>query len=134
MTEAEARAAWALYVEYATRIAGAALEDGAGSPREALDSLRTLFSSTREVLRAAGPEVAHHPDALGPLAIRILNDGLRPFLVRWHTALRAREAAGTGEITGVDRATFDGELGALRAGLGIYIQALGEIAGIRRPA
>ena len=130
VTEAEARAAWALYVEYSTRIAGIYLPEGLGSPREALTSLYSLFATTREVLREGGPEIAQGADALGPLAIRALNDGVRPFLVRWHTALSAREAAG-GVLSSDERVEFDGELAELRRDLGMYVDALGKIAGIR---
>jgi hypothetical protein len=128
VTEAEARAAWALYVEYSTRIAGSALEEGLGSPREALDSLRSLFATTREVLREAGPEVAGDIDALGPLAIRALNAGIRPFLLQWHTAL----TASGDKLSDEERERFDCELGALRAELGAYVHALGTVAGVRR--
>lgn len=130
VTEAEARAAWALYVEYSTRISGTALEEGLGSPREALTSLHSLFATTREVLREGGPEIAQGTDALGPLAIRALNDGVRPFLVRWHTGLSARESSG-GVLTDDERAQFDEQLATLRADLATYVDALGRIAGVR---
>jgi len=130
VTEAEASAAWALYVEYATRISGTELERGLGSPREALSSLYSLFASTREILREAGPDIAQGVDPLGELATRALNEGVRPFLVRWHTTLSALEAAES-ELSGDEGARFDDELAALRGDLAVYIQALGEIAGIR---
>jgi len=132
VSEAEVRAAWALYVEYSTRIAGTALEEGFGSPREAITSLHSLFATTREVLREAGPEIAQDPDALGPLAIRALNEGVRPFLVRWHTTLPADEAAERGTLDADERQRFDDELCELREELEIYVKALGKIAGIRR--
>jgi hypothetical protein len=126
VSEAEAAAAWQLYVEFATRITGHPLAPGAGSVREGLDSLHTLFATTREVLRAAGPDVARSPDALGPLAIRILNEGVRPFLVEWHTRLRDAEPPAA------QRAEFDAELAALRTGLASYTDALARIAGVAR--
>jgi len=128
VTEAEARAAWALYVEYSTRIAGSELEKGLGSPREALTSLYSLFDTTRAVLREAGPEVAGDIDALGPLAIRALNKGIRPFLVRWHTALTASGDT----LSDEERARFERELNALRKNLDTYVEALGKVAGVRR--
>ena len=128
VTEAESRAAWQLYVEFATRVTGHSLEPGAGSAREALDSLYYLFGATREVLRAAGPEVGKTPQALGPLAIDGLNTGLRPFLVRWHTALRQ---AGD-ELDGEQRAAFDRELADLREGLDSYVDTLALIAGVKK--
>ena len=90
-TEAQLNAAWALYVEYATRISTQPLEPGQGSIREALNSLHKLFDLTRAVLKQEGPGVAEGPNSIGPLAIRILNEGVRPFLVKWHTKLGAFE-------------------------------------------
>jgi hypothetical protein len=131
VSEAEVRAAWELYVEFATRIVAYPLEAGAGSVSEALQSLYALFDITRSVLRAAGPEVADSPDALGPLAIRILNEGVRPFLVRWHTELRGSAGAGQAELTADRRAAFDRELDEIRTSLAEYVDALARIAGIR---
>jgi hypothetical protein len=122
-----------LYVEFATRVSAHPLEPGAGSAREALDSLYSLFQTTRSVLREAGPEVGDAPDALGPLAIRVLNEGVRPFLVAWHTELRAAERAEQSEeLVPERRAAFDRELGELRQALTEYIDALAQIAGIHR--
>jgi hypothetical protein len=129
VSEAEARAAWELYIELATRVTAHPLEPGAGSVREALDSLYTLFGTTREVLRGAGPEVGGGPDALGPIAIRVLNEGVRPFLVRWHSELRR---AGDAEPDAARRAEFDRELDTVRGELGRYVDALARIAGIGR--
>ena len=131
VTEAEAGAAWGLYVEYSTRIVGAELPPGLGSPREALTSLYSLFDTTRTVLREAGPEIAQSDDALGPLAIRALNEGVRPFLVKWHTTLSQHEHAGSPALTTAERAAFDEELGDLRTDLGVYVEALRAIAGTR---
>lgn len=132
VSEAEVRAAWQLYVEYATRVTAHPLEPGAGSVREALESLYSLFSATREVLREAGADVADGRNALGPLAIRALNEGIRPFLVRWHTELRASERAGTSDELSHDRrAAFDNELEQLRQSLEQYVEALAEICGFR---
>ena len=131
MSEAEVRAAWQLYVEFSTRITAHPLEPAAGSVREALDSLYSLFGTTRQVLREAGPEVADGPQALGPLAIRILNEGIRPFVVSWHTELRKIEAGGADELAPERRQEFDRQLAELRGQLQQYVDALARIAGIR---
>jgi hypothetical protein len=138
ISEAEARAAWALYVELSTRVAIQRLEPGQGSVREALNSMYRMFDITREVLREAGPEIADGPNALGPLAIRILNQGLRPFLVQWHTAFLEFEAAhapaGEGRIDESRwqrRAEFDQAMERTRAELAKYAELLGEIAGVQ---
>jgi hypothetical protein len=127
VSDAEARAAWALYVELATRVSAHPLAPGAGSAAEALASLHSVFASTREILRASGTEVAQTPDSLGPIAIRMLNDGLRPFVVKWHTELRTES-----DLTGERRTAFDEELATLRVELERYVQALAQIAGITR--
>jgi hypothetical protein len=127
VSEAEVRAAWELYVEFSTRVAAHPLSPGAGSVREALDSLYSLFATTREVLRAAGPEVGEGPDAVGPLAIRVLNEGLRPFLVQWHTEVEA----GGGTLDAARRAEFDRQLDEMRLELEKYVEALARVAGVR---
>ena len=55
--------------------------------REAMNSLYSLFGSTREILRKAGPNVGASHDSVGGIAIAVLNNGLRPFLSRWHPLL-----------------------------------------------
>jgi hypothetical protein len=85
-------AAWALYVELVTRIAVQELEQDAGLVREAMNSLYTLFGTTREILRSSGPDVGATRDSVGGLAIAVLNKGLRPFLSKWHPLLQIWEA------------------------------------------
>lgn len=130
-SEPEVRAAWHLYVEFATRITGLPQASGGGSPREALDSLYSLFATTRVVLRDAGPEIATGPESLGPLAIRILNEGIRPFLVNWHSRLPGSDSAPPADWDDSRQTEFDRELDELRRQLAQYVDALAEIAGIR---
>jgi hypothetical protein len=124
VSDAAERAAWELYVEYATRVATYELEPGSGKVREALDSIHSLFGTTRAVLRAAGPDAGKGKNALGPLAIRMLNEGLRPFLVKWHV-----EAGPDGDLVPERRAEFDADLEQLRKELDQSIAALAKIAG-----
>ncbi len=105
VTEAQQKVAWALYVELATRVAGVKLAPGMGSAREALDSLHSLFETTRSVLRAEGPDAANGAESVGPIAIEILNHGLRPFLLKWHSALSSFE----NQQTAIQREQFGGE-------------------------
>lgn len=90
-SNAERRAAWELYTELITRVAVVPLEPEEGLVSEALDSLYSLFTSTRDILRRYGPEIAEpKPDGqynFGYLAVALLNVVLRPFLARWHPAL-----------------------------------------------
>jgi len=89
--EEQRKAAWELYIELVTRISVTRLEAGQGILREALDSLHSLFNTTRAVLRAHGPEVAKTRGSadysLGKIAVTILNYQLRPVLSEWHPRL-----------------------------------------------
>src|SRR5438132_390258 len=90
--ERQRDAAWALYVELATRIATQELDLDSGVLREAMDSLHALFAVTREVLRKDGPVVGMGPDTVGGIAVRVLNFAVRPFLGKWHPRLADWEA------------------------------------------
>ena len=94
--DAEREAAWELYVELVTRIAVVELKGGEGMLREALGSLYSIFSTTREILRNHGPRVAKprkkREHSLGELAIIILNYQLRPLLAEWHPRLLEYES------------------------------------------
>jgi len=145
INENQEKAAWALYVELATRISGEELKPGMGSAREALNSLYSLFDTTRSVLRDAGPGAAKGPESVGPIAIQILNQGLRPFMVKWHSSLSDFEAEQTkeqrnqfgGKVTVIvdepswpEREAFYLELEVLRQAMLQYIETLASIAGI----
>ncbi|MBD2458968.1 hypothetical protein H6G80_33570 [Nostoc sp. FACHB-87] len=133
----EQRAAWSLYVELVTRIAVQPLQMEQGLVREAMNSLYSLFATTREILKAAGPDVGASRDSVGGIAIAVLNNGLRPFLSKWHPLLQAWEArkpVGVSprehEQSWSEEATARQELEALRVGLEQYAQALATIAGV----
>ena len=129
-------AAWALYVELATRVATQELDLEYGHIREALDSLYALFGATREILRKEGPAVGMGPATVGGIAVRVRNGAVRPFLAKWHPRLAEWEAARdvrTGarahERAWPDEAKCRGELAKLQKGLEAYAQTLGTIAG-----
>ncbi len=133
----ERRAAWSLYVELVTRIAVQQLESNEGIDREALTSLHSLFDTTREILREAGPDVGASKASVGGIAIAVLNQGLRPFLAKWHLELRTWETQSTTEIlTKISeaewpqRSEFHTELDQLRDKLSQYANALAHIAGV----
>ena len=147
-SEAQRRAAWALYVELATRISTQKLEPGSGSAREALNSLYSLFDTVRQTLSTEGPNAVAGPDSVGPLSIRLLNEGLRPFMVTWHTKLstfedaereRLAEAFGPqfrgnpDESRWEHRDAFYTDLEALRVDLREFCRALGLICGAELP-
>jgi hypothetical protein len=129
-------AAWALYVELVTRIATQDIDLEHGLMREALDSLYSLFGVTREVLSREGPVVGMGPTTVGGIAVRVLNQGIRPFLAKWHPRLCDWEArrepttsARAHERAWPDEAKCRGELAKLQKGLEAYAQTLGKIAG-----
>jgi hypothetical protein len=133
--QAEAEAAWSLYVELVTRVATQGLVDEQGSLREALNSLHALFGATRETLKKGGPTVGRARDSVGGIAVAVLNQGLRPFLTKWHPALQAWEAARPAGKAPIDheREWQDmkqarAELRQLNAQLGEYAVALAAIA------
>ena len=131
------KAAWSLYVELVTRIAVQPLEVDQGLVREAMNSLYSLFGTTREVLKAAGPDVGASRDSVGGIAIAVLNNGLRPFLAKWHPLLQAWEArrpVGVSpkehEQSWSEEPKLRSELEVLRGGLEDYAKALAVIAGV----
>jgi hypothetical protein len=133
----ERNAAWSLYVELVTRIAVQSLASDRGLLREALNSLYTLFGTTREILKAAGPEVGASRESVGGIAIAVLNNGLRPFLTEWHPALEDWEAKRSSEVSKKEHEQnwpeaprLRQELAALRNDLEEYANALAEIAGV----
>lgn len=133
----ERNAAWELYIELVTRIAVQSLEPNVGLVREALNSLYSLFGSTREILRKAGPKVGASKRSVGGIAIAVLNQGLRPFLSKWHPELQEWEAKKTTDMSTKaheqaweKEPTLRGELEALRQELAVYAHALAAIAGV----
>lgn len=133
----ERRAAWALYVELVTRIAVQPLDSDHGLIREALNSLYSLFGSTRQILRDAGPNVGASHDSVGGIAIAVLNKGLRPFLSKWHPALEEWESQRPSDLSRKEHekhwnqtSQMRDELEVLRGHLGQYAEALAEIIGI----
>jgi hypothetical protein len=133
----ERNAAWELYIELVTRIAVQPMAEDLGTIREALNSLYTLFGSTREILRKAGPKVGASHDSVGGIAIAVLNNGLRPFLSKWHPLLQNWEVQRSEEVsTQVHEKDWElepelrKELEALRKSLEKYAQALAKISGI----
>ena len=134
--EVQQRAAWSLYVELMTRIAIQPLHSEDGILREALSSLYAIFAETRTILKEAGPEVADGPDSFGPIAIRVLNEGIRPFLAKWHPLLKNHEDTklpdmGQRQHEKLWPLNHDMrvELSVLQLNLQSYARVLAEIAG-----
>ena len=136
--EAERRAAWSIYVELTTRIAVQPFDAENALMREVLSSLYSLFGLTRQVLREAGPDVAHSPESFGPLAIRILTEGLAPFTTKWHQRLRKHELSCPDKVSALEHERsweyfqqMEQELAALQEEMRGYAEALAIIAGAK---
>jgi hypothetical protein len=137
-SDTEQRAAWTLYVEMMTRVVVQPLDPEHGVLREVLDSLYSLFKLTRDVLRDAGPGVANGKNSLGPLAISVLNQGLRPFMAKWHPRLKDYEASRKDDVTQVEYEkrwehyqTMRQELATMQEEMKIYADVLAMIAGAK---
>ena len=114
-------AAWELYVELLTRIVTQPLLTGTGDEETALESVHSLFPTTREILRRRGPGTID----FSKIAIPILNQVVRPFTARWH-----RES-----MSGAFRDTlkckeFREQLEVLQTDLRKYNRLLAEVAGV----
>lgn len=119
--DTERRAAWELYVELVTRVSVVPLRADEGLCREALTSLYSLFTTTRDVLRRYGPEVAEPKRSgqynLGYLAVAMLNYGLRPLLASWHPLLEDWENQRPTDRSRRDHEQAWTRIGELRADL-----------------
>jgi hypothetical protein len=131
------RAAWLLYVELATRIATQSLENNEGLLREALDSLYKIFETTRQILKDAGTDVGMKEKSVGGIAMKVLNQGLRPFLAKWHPALEEWEAQRpetcsrkVHEQQWSQSSQMRSELELLKQGLQEYAKGLERISGV----
>ncbi|MFE6686047.1 hypothetical protein ACFVFQ_06155 [Streptomyces sp. NPDC057743] len=138
--DAERKAAWELYVELITRVSVVELGPAEGVLREALTSHYTLFTTTRDILRRYGPDVAPRSRqgqiTFGSLAVTVLNTVVRPLLTRWHPTLAAHEAARPAGMAAQQyeqqwehEAELRGELRASRQVLAELARVLAEVAG-----
>jgi hypothetical protein len=114
-------AAWELYVELLTRITTQALPAGHGKEKTALDSIYSLFATTREVLRRRG----RFCNELTKIAIVVLNQKVRPFTAKWH---RLSEE---GAFTDKDQCRqFRDELEELQGELRKFSRMLADMAAV----
>lgn len=117
--DADKNAAWALYIELLTRITTQPLPIEQGDEKTALDSVYSLFATTREVIREYGPECINFTK----IAIVVLNQVIRPFTAKWHR----KSIAGDFEDE-TERTVFRNELAALQEELRKYSRMLADIA------
>jgi hypothetical protein len=133
VTKDSEQVAWKLFVEAVTRISTQPLDRSSGLVREALTSLYSLFSVTREVLKQAPPSVkAGKEPTVEHLAIAMLNKELRPFLSRWHPVLLEWEKAHPDQADAAwpQEAECRAELLAMQQRLAQYVLGFGRLAGL----
>ena len=114
-------AAWELYIEMLTRIVTQPLPVEAGDEQTALNSVYSLFPTTREILRTRGRNTIE----FSKIAIPVLNQVVRPFTAKWH-----RECVAGAFSEAAKRDEFRGELAALQENLRNYNRLLAEIASV----
>ena len=114
-------AAWELYVEMLTRIVTQPLPADAGDEKTALDSVYSLFPTTREILQRHGRKAIQ----FSKVAIPVLNQVVRPFTAKWH-----KEALAGAFGDAAKRIEFREELSALQEDLRNYNRLLADIAGV----
>ena len=119
--EADKDAAWELYVEMLTRIITQPLPSETGDEKTALDSVYSLFSTTREILRRRGRGTIQ----FSKIAIPVLNQVVRPFTAKWH---RESLIGAFGDES--KQAEFRNELRFLQDDLRNYNRMLAEIASV----
>ena len=118
--EFDEMAAWEMYVELITRITTRPLPLGEGDEKAALDSVYSLFPTTRALLKTYGRK----GQTFSKLAVVVLNQVIRPFTTKWHGVAIA------GFQNGPAIAAFRSELTDLQVVLASYAAALSEIAGV----
>lgn len=119
--EGDREAAWKLYIELLTRITTQALPTEAGNEQTALESIHSLFKTTRHVLKEQGQDCIEFTK----IAIVVLNQVVRPFTARWHPKSIAGDFACESECE-----DFRKELASLQVELRKYSRALADLAGV----
>ena len=114
-------AAWELYVEMLTRVITQPIPAEIGNEQAALDSIYSIFETTRDVLRRRGRTAFD----VSLVVIPVLNQVVRPFTTKWHD-----ESLAGAFSDETKRAEFRQELTELQHDLCQYNRILAEIAGV----
>ena len=120
-TDTDKIAAWEMYVELLTRITTQQLKDKSGDEQTALNSIFSLFGTTREILKSNGRTCVQFTK----IAIIILNQIIRPFSAKWHK--KSLEGAFNDPK---ECKKFRKELKKLQLNLNNYTGMLSEIASV----
>jgi hypothetical protein len=119
--EPDKKAAWELYVELLTRITTQPLGEDDGDDKTALDSVFSLFATTRAIIKNNGRDCIEFTK----LAIVVLNQKIRPFTAKWH-----RLSIENGFADAGIRRQFREELRQLQGVLKTYAAMLADMAGV----
>jgi hypothetical protein len=126
--------AWKLFVEIMTRISTQPLAADGGFIREALNSLYSLFTTTRELLKCMKPTPTAKTWTVEMLGMQMLNKEMRPFLAKWHSFLKKYEESASQAVMESDW-PLDQEcrrdLENLRMRLIAYARAFGQLADVQ---
>ncbi|KGJ88567.1 hypothetical protein [Colwellia psychrerythraea] len=114
-------AAWELYVELLTRVTTQKLDDNHGDEKTALNSVFSLFSITRDVMKNNG----RHCIEFTKIAIVVLNQVVRPFTAKWHRLSVSDAFDDSAKCN-----EFRVELAELQRVLKIYTRMLADMAGV----
>lgn len=80
--------AWKMYVQLKTRKAALPFNDEHDLIANVCDSLHEIFPVTRDLLSEACPRGGVAQKSVTDFVLRVLNDGIRPHLTKWHPAFR----------------------------------------------
>ena len=112
-------AAWELYIEMLARVVTQPLPVEAGDEKTALDSVYSLFPTSREILRRRGRGTIQ----FSKVAVPVLNQVVRPFTAKWH-----KESLAGAFDDEAKREKFREELAVLQDELRSYNRMLAKIA------
>lgn len=114
-------AAWEMYVELITRIVTQDLKISTGDEISALNSVYSLFDTTRTILKQKGRKCKSFTN----IAVIVLNQVIRPFTAKWH---REKE---NGSFCDLDKCIeFREDLRQLQTEMKKYSAMLADIAGV----
>ena len=120
-SEPDKAAAWQLYVELLTRVTTQKLSIDDGDEKTALDSIYSLFLTTRSIIKDNGRGCIEFTK----LAVVVLNQKIRPFTAKWH------RASVSGGFDNPDICNqFRKELEELQVTLRKYTAMLSDMAGV----
>ena len=120
-SEPDKNAAWQLYIEMLTRVATQDLAAIHGDEKSALESVYSLFPTTRAIIKDTGRDCIEFTK----IAVVVLNQKIRPFTAKWH-----KESL-TGAFDDARRCKqFRLELAMLQKTLRTYTAMLADMAGV----